>query len=215
MPNASPTKRTARPPSRRSRGVPSSVDARRAGRRYVALLRGINVGGKNLIGMPALKACFEQHGFADVTTYIQSGNVLFSATEKDLVRLTTDIEKLLSKQFGYESRVVVVSHEELTDAVQRAPKGFGTKPDEYRYDVIFLKAPLTAEEAMKSITTREGVDEAFAGKGVIYFSRLIARATQSYLSRFAGLPIYKSVTVRNWNTTTKLLALMHEKAETK
>ena len=57
------------------------------------------------------------------------------------------------------------------------------------------------------------MDEASPGKGVIYFSRLIARATQSYLSRFASLPIYKSVTVRNWNTTTKLLALVDAAAE--
>jgi uncharacterized protein (DUF1697 family) len=180
----------------------------------VALLRGINVGGKNLIGMPALKTCFEEHGFSDVATYIQSGNVLFRATEKDLVRLTTDIEKLLSGQFNYEPRVVVVSHDELKDAVNRAPKGFGTRPDEYRYDVIFLKAPLTADEAIKSVTTREGVDEAWPGKGVTYFSRLIARATQSYLSRVVSLPVYQSMTIRNWNTTTKLLALMDAEAET-
>lgn len=151
--------------------------ARLRGKPYVALLRGIIVGGKNLIKMPALKACFENHGFTDVATYIQSGNVLFRSTESDLERLTNDIEKALSEEFSYASRVVVVSHEQLKAAVQRAPKGFGTNPAEYRYDVLFLKAPLTAVEAMKSITTRPGVDEVFAGKGVIYFSRLIARAS--------------------------------------
>jgi uncharacterized protein (DUF1697 family) len=183
--------------------------------RYLALLRGINVGGKNLIRMPALKACFENHGFSDVATYIQSGNVLFQSTESNLERLTNDIQKALSEEFNYASRVVVVSHEQLKGAVQGAPTGFGTNPAEYRYDALFLKAPLTADEAMKSITTREGVDKAFAGKGVIYFSRLIARATQSYLSRVVSLPVYQSMTIRNWNTTTKLLALMDAKAETK
>lgn len=182
--------------------------ARLRGQPYVALLRGINVGGKNLIKMPVLKASFENRGFTNVATYIQSGNVLFESTEKNLERLTRDIEKMLSAEFSYESRVVVVSHKQLKSAVERAPKGFGTKPAEYRYDVLFLKAPLTANEAMKSITTRDGVDEVFAGKGVIYFSRLIARATQSYVSRIVGLPVYQSMTIRNWNTTTKLLALM-------
>ncbi len=185
-----------------------AASARPHGKSYVALLRGINVGGKNLIKMPALKACFENHGFTDVATYIQSGNVLFKSTEKDLERLTTNIEKMLSSEFNYESRVVVVSHEQLKAAVERAPKGFGTKPAEYRYDVLFLKAPLTSDEAMKSIRTKDGVDEAFAGKDVIYFSRLIARASSSYISRIVALPVYQNMTIRNWNTTTKLLALM-------
>jgi uncharacterized protein (DUF1697 family) len=158
--------------------------------------------------MPALKACFEENGFTEVATYIQSGNVIFESTERDLERLTADIEKALSEQFGYQSRVVVVSHEALKHAVQQAPKGFGSNLAEYRYDVLFLKPPLTSSEALKSITTRDGGDDAFAGEGVIYYSRLTARATQSYLSRFVGLPMYQNVTNRNWNTTTKLLALM-------
>jgi uncharacterized protein (DUF1697 family) len=161
-----------------------------------------------MIRMPALKASFEEQGYTEVATYIQSGNVLFQSTKTDLERLTTDIEKALSRQFSYVSRVVVVSHDQLKHAVKSAPKGFGTEPAEYRYDVLFLKAPLTADEAMKIITTREGVDEASAGKGVVYFSRLIAKASSSYLSRMVSLPIYQSMTIRNWNTTTKLLALM-------
>jgi len=192
---------------------PASASAHPYGKRYLALLRGINVGGKNLIKMPALKACFENHGFTDVATYIQSGNVLFQSTESNLERLTNDIEKALSDEFKYASRVVVVSHEQLKAAVQRAPKGFGTNPAEYRYDVLFLKTPLTADEAMKSITTKPGVDEVWAGKRVVYFSKLISKASQSYLTRIIGLPIYQSMTIRNWNTTTKLLALMDAGAE--
>ena len=69
---------------------------------------------------------------------------------------------------------------------------------------------MTAIEAMKSITTKEGVDQASAGKGVLYFSRLISRATQSHLSRVVSLPVYQSMTIRNWNTTTKLLKMMDE-----
>ena len=191
---------------------PPSASARPHRKSYVALLRGINVGGRNLIKMPALKACFENHGFTDVATYIQSGNVLFESIENNLERLTRDIEETLSAEFSYESRVVVVSYEQLKSAVEHAPKGFRSKPAEYRYDVLFLKAPLAANEAMKSIATRDGVDEAFPGKRVIYFSRLIARASQSYLSRVVGLPVYQNMTIRNWNTTTKLLALMDARA---
>lgn len=175
---------------------------------YVALLRGINVGGNNLIKMTALKACFEALDFQNVRTYIQSGNVLFITPDFDRTALTSQIEDALSSAFNYQSRVVIRSHQELQAIVARAPQGFGSDPDAYRYDVIFLKEPLTAAEAMQSVCTKEGVDTAFAGDGVLYFSRLISKATQSRLTRIITLPVYQSMTIRNWNTTTRLLSMM-------
>ncbi len=175
---------------------------------YVALLRGINVGGKNLIRMPALKASFEELGLKDVQTYIQSGNVLFEAARSDQAKLTKQIEEALSKAFSYESRIVVRSRKQMKHVVTHAPEGFGSDPATYRYDVIFLKEPLTAVKAMKSVITKEGVDQAFAGKGVLYFSRLISRASQSNLTRIITMPVYQSMTIRNWNTTTKLLHML-------
>jgi uncharacterized protein (DUF1697 family) len=175
---------------------------------YVALLRGINVGGSNLIRMVALKACFEAAGFRDVATYIQSGNVLFTATRVNQRALTRQIESALSKTFAYESRVVVRSFEQMEATVEKAPKNFGRQPTEYRYDVIFLKDPLTPDEAMNSVTAKPGVDRVYAGHGVLYFSRLIAKATQSQLSRIVGTPAYQNMTIRNWNTTVTLFDLM-------
>ena len=61
---------------------------------------------------------------------------------------------------------------------------------------------------MRSVTTKEGVDQAFAGNGVLYFSRLISKAAQSRISRIITMPVYQSMTIRNWNTTTKLLDMM-------
>jgi uncharacterized protein (DUF1697 family) len=184
-----------------------------ADKQYLALLRGINVGGNNIIKMTMLKACLEKRGFENVSTYIQSGNVLFTSAEKNVDRLTTKIEQVLSREFNYESRVVVVSRDTLARAVNEAPKGFGKQPLKYRYDVIFLKPPLTANEAMKSVNVEDGVDAAYKGKGVLYFSRLISKASQSYLSRIVGLPVYQNMTVRNWNTATKILALMDSRPD--
>jgi uncharacterized protein (DUF1697 family) len=179
---------------------------------YLALLRGINVGGKNIIKMADLKACFEDTGFSDVLTYIQSGNVLFKSAEKNKTKLTGKIEKQLSETFSYKDkpRIVVVTQEELQEVVKGAPRGFGRDLDQYRCDVIFLKEPLTPEEAMENISTREGVDSAHAGKHALYFSRLTSRAAQSRLSRIVALPMYQYMTIRNWTTTTKLLALMEK-----
>ncbi|MBE0671390.1 MAG: DUF1697 domain-containing protein [Anaerolineales bacterium] len=175
---------------------------------YLALLRGINVCGKNIIKMADLKASFESMGFSDVKTYIQSGNVVFASPEKDNAGLTDKIEKTLSKRFNYTSRLIIVPHPEMKKIVAGAPKGFGDAPDEYRYDVIFLKEPLTPAKAMEQVSVREGVDQAYEGKYVLYFSRLISRASQSHLTKIIGLPVYQNMTIRNWNTTTKLLALM-------
>jgi uncharacterized protein (DUF1697 family) len=183
---------------------------------YVALLRGINVGGKNLIKMADLAACFEALGFTEVRTYIQSGNVIFRAdaradaraSAKNQAALTGLLEEVLSRTFGYSSTVVLRSHKAMQEIVARAPEGFGSEPSAYRYDVIFLKEPLDAAEAAETIPAKEGVDRISAGKGVVYASRLISRATQSHISRIVALPIYPSLTIRNWNTTTKLLALL-------
>jgi uncharacterized protein (DUF1697 family) len=176
--------------------------------RYVALLRGINVGGKNLLKMTALRACFEKDGFQDVATYIQSGNVLFTSAGSERQRLARRIEDLLAATFTYRASVVLRTRKHMQDIVGNAPDGFGAHPAKYRYDVIFLKDPLTAATAMKSVLTRQGVDQARAGVGVVYFSRLISKASQSRLSRLVSLPIYQSMTIRNWNTTTTLLRMM-------
>lgn len=181
-----------------------------ANRHYLALLRGINVGGNNIIKMTDLKSCFESMGFNDVKTYIQSGNVLFKSVEQDKARLTFEIEEKLSSSFNYQSKIVLITHEQLQIVVKEAPKGFGLNPDEYRYDILFLKEPLTSKEAIKSVNPREGVDNAYAGKDVLYFSRLISMAGKSYLNKIISLPIYKNLTIRNWNTTSKLLELMEQ-----
>jgi uncharacterized protein (DUF1697 family) len=178
---------------------------------HLALLRGINVGGKNLIKMADLKSCFEENGFTEVATYIQSGNVLFQSSESSSAKLTAQIEKMLGGSFDYVASVVVRSRTQLRKIVDGAPKGFGTQPSRYRYDVLFLKPPLTGRKALKEIPLKEGVDEVYAGPGVLYFSRLDSKASSSRLSRVASMPIYKSMTIRNWNTTTKLREKMDER----
>lgn len=178
--------------------------------RYVALLRGINVGGRNLIAMPALREAFEAAGFTAVTTYIQSGNVLF---ESDAPRdaLEADIEAVLERRFELPLRVMVRSHSQLRNVVAKAPDGFGSEPDRFHSDVIFLKAPLTSGQVVRIVERREGVDQAWAGTGVVYFARLSERRAQSRMSRMVSTPEYQQMTIRSWSTTTKLLALLDER----
>ena len=176
--------------------------------RYVALLRGINVGGNNLIKMLDLRSTFANMGFNEVQTYIQSGNVVFSSKQTNKAKLTALIEKALTDAFSYESRVVVISGGEMERVVAQAPKGFGKDPEQYRYDVLFVRAPFTTTEALKDINVTPGVDTATAGDHAVYFRRLISKATQSNLNKLVVRPAYKNITVRNWNTTMKLLGMI-------
>ena len=105
---------------------------------------------------------------------------------------------------------MVRSHDQLRTVVDDAPDGFGAAPDTYHSDAVFLKAPLTARQAMRVVDLREGVDQAWPGTGVIYFARLSAERTKSRMSKIVGTPEYQQMTIRSWTTTTKLLALLDE-----
>jgi uncharacterized protein (DUF1697 family) len=181
-----------------------------AGTHYLILLRGINVGGKNLVKMADLRATFEEAGFADVATYIASGNVLFRAPRQRREELAARIESQLTERFGIELKVVLLTEAQLRAVVEGAPRGVGAKS--HLWDVVFLRKPLTAKKAFGLVELREGVDRAWAGRGVLYLSRLAAKATTSRINKIASRPEYQNMTIRSWSTTTKLLALMESRA---
>lgn len=178
-----------------------------ASTRYVALLRGINVGGKNPVPMHDLRGAFEDAGYRAVATYIQSGNVLFE-TAAPRPTLEDDLEAMVEDRFGISSMIVVRSHAQLKRVIEQAPEGFGASPDTYHSDVAFLKPPLTSRQAMRVVETRDGVDQAWPGRGVLYFARLSERRTQSRMNRMMSTPEYKQMTIRSWATTTRLLSML-------
>ena len=176
---------------------------------YAVLLRGINVGGKNPVPMAALKTCLEDEGFEDVATYIQSGNVLLRS---GLAARAAEarIEAALPARFSLHSavvRVLAIEHTAYRRIVAEAPAGFGDDPATYRYNTVFLMG-VSPGEALEQITARDGVDAVWPGTGVLYFRNTVAEASKSHLSRITQKPVYASLTIRNWNTTTKLLALL-------
>jgi uncharacterized protein (DUF1697 family) len=176
--------------------------------RYLALVRGINVGGKNIIKMSDLRSVFESLGCQDVTTYIQSGNVLFTSALKNTASLAVSIERALSAKFAGTFPVVVLTGQKLERVTANAPPGFGQDPARYRYDVIFLRPPSRAALILPTISLRQGVDEALERNGVLYLRRLTIRASESHLSRLTRNAAYSSMTVRNWKTTTALCRLI-------
>ena len=179
---------------------------------YVILMRGINVGGKNKIPMAELKLFLEEQGFEDVVTYIQSGNVVLRS-DLDAKTLSAKIENSLPKKFKLDSsliRILALDRKTFKKVVAQAPKGFGKDDSKYRYYVLFLIGTRT-REAIKEIEVRQGVDKAWQGDAAIYYrlpSLASPNATKSYLNKVAQKPIYAAITMRNWNTTTKLLELL-------
>ncbi|MEO1056516.1 MAG: DUF1697 domain-containing protein [Actinomycetota bacterium] len=176
--------------------------------RCVALLRGINVGGKNIISMTDLCVVFEAVGFDGVQTYIQSGNVVFT-TDSALGSLEQSIEAALVAQLDTSVKVVVRSRRQMHSVVANAPDGFGSDRDRYLSDVVFLRKGLTPKRALAAVSLREGVDQVWPGTGVLYMARLAERRAQSRLSRLASTPEYQHMTIRNWATTTKLLEMLN------
>jgi uncharacterized protein (DUF1697 family) len=178
---------------------------------FIALLRGINVGGKNIIKMEQLKQVFDDMGFSDVKTYIQSGNVIFRMSESNKLELTDRIENQLQKVFSTEIKTLVLTADNLAEAVENAPENFGTEPEKFRYDVWFILPPTKVSDVVSNLRLREGVDFLQAGKNVIYTSRLTSQMGKSHFSKIMQTQVSKNFTIRNWNTTTKLFELTSTK----
>ena len=175
---------------------------------YVALLRGINVGGHSLIKMAELKTCLQEAGFENVSTYIQSGNVLFSSDEKDELKLAKQIEKAIEKTFKLPVRVVVISQERMNDIVAKIPKEWG-KQDGWRYYCLFLLPPYDAKQGVVDFgELKPDIETLVAGDGVLYQSNDMAHYGKATISKMLGKPMYKEMTIRNYNTTLKIKALL-------
>lgn len=177
--------------------------------RYLVLLRGINVGGRNKVPMAALRELLESHGHTGVSTYIASGNAILSS-ERTAASIKRDLEDALPRTFRLDSSmiaVLVLTRAQLRAVVRDRPPGFGAHPETYHSDVIFLIG-IDAATAMQVFDPRPGVDAVWPGSGVIYSQRLSAERTKSRLGKIVGTPAYKSMTIRSWATTLALLERM-------
>ena len=184
--------------------------------RFVALLRGINVGGKNVVKMADLRGAFEQAGFAEVSTYINSGNVLFStdgdaaaAGSAEVATLRERCEKIMRENFAVTNPVLVISARELCETMQHAPDWWGDDPD-IKHNAIFMLPPLTAAEACAEIGDIYPEYERIASWGqLIFWSAPLKTFGRTRLSqKLVGTDLYLQTTIRNANTARKLAQLV-------
>ena len=174
---------------------------------FVALLRGINVGGKTRVEMSRLKVVCESVGLTAVRTYINSGNVVFDYDGKDADKLAALIEKAIEKEFGFPVGVLVRSKKELQETVKAIEPEWRNDKD-MKCDILFLWDGLTPKVLTDQLKPKDGIDEVRSATGAVIWKVDRENATRNGLLRIMGTPAYKQVTVRNCNTTRKLLEMM-------
>lgn len=176
--------------------------------KYLALLRGINVGGKSLIKMVELKDALTAAGFENVRTYIQSGNVMFESKENDKEVLSRKLSENIFESFALEVDCVVFTDKQWRDIVQAAPDWWG-QDDTWKHNVLVMTSVHDMKRVLEEIgELRTGVEKVETDLGVLYQSISWKDFSKARSGRIASLPIYKQMTVRNYNTSVKLAELL-------
>ena len=178
-------------------------------KRYIALLRGINISGKNKVPMAGLKQGFEGLDYKDVKTYLNSGNVIFSSDESDTIKTTSRIEEMIKNQFHLDIPVFVISKEELEDILYHAPDWWGDENKEIYDNLIFIIPPATFKDVYNEIgEPKEGLEKIEDYKEAVFwsFSRKDYQKT-NWWSKTASANISGKLTIRTANTVRKIVGM--------
>jgi uncharacterized protein (DUF1697 family) len=174
---------------------------------YVALLRGINVGGNNKVSMMQLKLVFEQASLTDVKTYINSGNVIFRDESRMPEELVYILEKAILSEFGFAVSVLIrdiTAMKATVEGLEDAWKNDTTM----KCDVMFLWDDIDNKDTLNQLIIKPEIDTVRYVPGAILFAVERKNVTKSGLMKLIGTPLYKRMTIRNCNTTRKLYSLM-------
>ena len=185
------------------------IRAAKSMKRYVALLRGVNISGKNKVPMAELKKCFEALGGMEVKTCLNSGNVVFSCEEADAAALADRIERMMQCEFGLDIPVFVILQEELADILRHAPDWWGTENQEIYDNLIFILPPATFPDVYQEIgAPKEGLEQIQAYQSAVFwsFSRKDYQKT-NWWPRTARADIGSKLTIRTANTVRKIVSI--------
>lgn len=175
--------------------------------KYLALLRGINVSGHNMIKMDALKKMLENMGFKNVETYIQSGNIFFDSEEENAASVGFKIKQEISKVFGYDVPVIMVSKTDLELCFKNNPYLKEKECDIKKLYVAFISKELTAASINDLKISNFKPDEAAIDSNRIYIKYAIGAGKTNLDQKYIEKKLNVVATIRNWNTVTKLLEI--------
>ena len=175
--------------------------------RYVALLRGINVGGKNKVPMARLKEVFQAVGHTDVRTYINSGNVMFESPPRHAGPLSQDLEAAFETEFGFPARVLVLPGSTIKQIAAALP-GDWARDERSSCNVLYLLPERAFPAALEEFRFDPEYEEACCDGAIL--SRVDrAHIGRSAVHKLIGTDLYSHVTIRNCNTARKLAAMVH------
>jgi uncharacterized protein (DUF1697 family) len=174
---------------------------------YVALLRGINVGGTRKVDMRELKGTFERAGLTDVRTYINSGNVIFGTGPIEPGTLTDMLEKAIEADFSFPVKVLVRDADRIQAMAMELPDTWAND-DTAKCDVMFLGDEIDDPKILEQLTIKPGIDDVRYLPGAILWRVERSKVTRSGMFKLVGTQLYAQMTVRNCNTLRKLAALM-------
>lgn len=174
---------------------------------YVALLRGINVGGNSKVDMKTLAQMMTSLGLTSVKTYINSGNVIFTTPLKDTDALSQKIETAIEKQFGFPVMVIVKSEPEFKKIMQALPDTWQNNT-EMKCDVMFLHKSVDSKKVLNELVIKPDIDEVKYVKGAVIWRVDRKDVTRSGLLKIVGTKLYSQMTIRNCNTARKVFSLI-------
>jgi uncharacterized protein (DUF1697 family) len=174
---------------------------------YIAFLRGINVGGNNKVAMAELKAVFEQAGMTDVSTYINSGNVIFQSSEVSKTKLARLLEKAIEAKFGFFVKVLVWDRPSLLALAKELPAEW-VNDTSMKCDAMFLWEDVDSPDIMDQLVIKPAIDDVKYFPGALLWRVDRDKVTRSGLLRIVGTDLYRHLTIRNCNTLRKLVSLL-------
>lgn len=174
---------------------------------YVALLRGINVGGNNKIDMKQLKVTFEEAGLNNVITYINTGNIIFTDDTRSTEQLSELLEEAILRDFGLPIKVMIRSLDAIQTIMDALPAHWINDPS-MKSDVLYLWDDVNEESVIEKLIIKPDIDRVIYVNGAILWSFDKEHAGKSGMSKIIGTKLYQRVTVRNVNTARKIYELM-------
>ena len=165
-----------------------------------------------MISMSELKTSFEKLGFGGVSSYINSGNILFRTKEQDARKLERQIEAMLSRDYQLGSKVVVRSLPEMERLVKSLPRAWGGDAA-WRYNVIFLRHSIDSEEVLSELDPKPDIEEVLYRPGTLLWAARVQQVTRTTMVKLSSKKMFQEMTVRNLNTTKKLHDLMSKMAQ--
>ncbi|PCI76634.1 hypothetical protein COB21_04190 [Candidatus Aerophobetes bacterium] len=175
---------------------------------YVSLLRGINVGGHKRIKMADLKELYSSLGFEEIVTYIQSGNVVFTANKQDQDLLITSIEKAIYQRYGFEVSVQVREKNVFAEAIKRCPYSGSMLVDETQVLLCFLSSIPSQEACLELQKYVKSPEQLVIDKDVVYLYCPNSYSNSKLGNNFIEKKLQVKATTRNWKSVCALQALM-------